>query len=64
MRKISKQKELTGNHTQQMLFAEELATTTPLYPSNSIHHELERKFRNHIHEKINDALSYVGNKNG
>jgi len=64
-RKITTQKELTGNNSQRMLSAEELATTTPLYPSNSIHQALEHKFKNIIHEelKLGSVDSYVGNKN-
>ena len=64
LKKISKQKELTGNNHQQRLFTEELTTTTPLYPSNSIHQALEHKFKNIIHEelKLGSVDSYVGNK--
>jgi len=63
-KKLSTQKELTGNNPQQLLFAEELATTTPLYPSNSTRQELEHKFKNIIHEelKLGSLVSYVGNK--
>jgi hypothetical protein len=64
LRKITTQKELTANKPQQMLFTEELATTTPLYPSNSTRQELEHKFKNIIHEelKLGSVVSYVGNK--
>jgi hypothetical protein len=63
-RKIATPKELTGNLPQQMLSAEELTTTTPLYSSNSIHQALEHKFKNHIHEelKLGSVVSYVRNK--
>jgi len=65
IRKIAMHKELTGNNPQQILFAEELTTTKPLYPSNSIHQELEHKFKNLIHEelKLGSVVSYVGTKN-
>ena len=58
------QKELTGNLPQQMLSAEELATTKPRYPPNSTRQELEHKFKNQIHEKLKlgSEVSYVGNK--
>ena len=58
------QKELTGNLPQQMLSAEELATTKPRYPPNSTRQELEHKFKNQIHEelKLGSEVSYVGNK--
>ncbi len=64
LRKNKMQKELTGNNLQQMLFAEELTTTKPLYPSNSTRQELEHKFKNQIHEglKLGSMVSYVGNK--
>ena len=63
-RKVATQKELTANNPQQMLFAEELATTTPLYPSNSTHQALEHKFKNLIHEelKLGSLVSYVRTK--
>ena len=58
------QKELTGNLPQQMLSAEELATTKPRYPPNSTRQALEHKFKNRIHEelKLCSVASYVGNK--
>lgn len=64
MIKISKQKELTGNNHQQMLSAEEPPTTKFLYLTNSTRQELEHKFKNIIHEKLNlgSVVSYVGNK--
>ena len=64
-KKISKQKELTGNNPLQMLSAEEPPMTKFLYPSNSTRQELEYKFKNHIHEelKLGSLVSYVGNKN-
>ena len=64
MRKISKQKELTANNPQQMLFAEELTTPKPLYPPNSTRQELEHKFKNHIPEelKLGSVVSYMENK--
>ncbi len=63
-KKISKQKELTDNNPQQMLSAEDLATTKPLYPFNSTRQELEQKFKNCIHEelKLGSVVSYLGNK--
>lgn len=63
-KKLSIQKELTGNNPKQMLFTKELTTTKPLYPSNSTRQELEHKFKNHIHEKLKlgSVVSYVGNK--
>ena len=65
-KKLSTQKELTGNNHQQMLFTEELTTTNPLYPFNSTRQELEHKFKNYIHEelKLGSVVSYVGNKTG
>jgi len=64
-KKLSIQKELTGNNPQQMLFTEELTTTNPLYSPNSTRQEIEHKFKNHIHEelKLGSVVSYVGNKN-
>ncbi len=64
LKKLSTQKELTGNNPQQMLFAEELTTTKPRYPSNSTRQEIEHKFKNIIHEelKLGSVVSYVGNK--
>ena len=64
-KKLSTQKELTGNHPQQMLFAEELTTAKPLCPSNSTRQELEHKFKNRIDEelKLGSLVSYVKNKN-
>lgn len=64
LRKVAIQKELTGNHPQQMLFAEELTTTKSLYPTNSTRQELEHKFKNLIHEelKLGSVVSYVGTK--
>jgi len=64
MRKIEMQKELPGNNPQQMLFAEELTTTKPLYPSNATRQEIAHKFRNLIHEelKLGSVVSYVGNE--
>jgi hypothetical protein len=63
-KKLSIQKELTANNPQQMLFAEELTTTKPLYPTNSTRQEIEPKFKNIIHEelKLGSLVSYVGNK--
>ena len=65
LRKIAMQKELTGNNPQQMLFAEEIAPTKTLYPSDSKREKLEDKFKNLIHEelKLGSVVSYVGNKN-
>ena len=65
IRKIARQKELADNNSQQMLLAEELTTTKPRYPFNSIHQELEHKFKNYIHEGLTSGsvVSYVGNKN-
>jgi hypothetical protein len=63
-KKIATQKELTGNHPQQMLFAEELTALKFLYPYNSTRQEIEHKFKNHIHEDLKLCLvdSYVENK--
>jgi predicted glycosyltransferase involved in capsule biosynthesis len=63
-KKIAMQKLLTANNPQQMLFAEELTTTTPLNPSNSTRQGLEHKFKNLIHEelKLGSVDSYEGNK--
>jgi hypothetical protein len=63
-KKILKQKELTDNNLQQMLFAEEPPTTKFLYPTNTTRQEIEHKFKNHIHEelKLGSVVSYVGNK--
>jgi len=65
MKKISEQKELTGNNPQQILFAEEIPTTKTLYPPDSKREALEDKFKNLIHEdlKLGSVVSYVGNKN-
>jgi hypothetical protein len=48
-----------------MLFAEELTTTKPRYPSNSTRQEIGHKFKNQIHEelKLGSVVSYVRNKN-
>jgi hypothetical protein len=64
LKKISMQKELTGNNPQQMLSAEELTTTKLLYPTNTTRQEIEHKFKNIIHEelKLGSVVSYVGNK--
>ena len=64
LRKISKQKELTGNNPQQMLFPEELTTLKNFYPPDSTRQEIEHKFKNLIHEelKLVSVVSYVGNK--
>ena len=64
LRKIAKQKELTGNNPQT-LFAEELTAVKTLYPPNSTRQEIEYKFKNLIHEelKLGSVVSYVGNKN-
>lgn len=64
MKKISEQKELTGNNPQT-LFAEELTAVKTLYPPNSPRQEIEHKFKNLIHEelKLGPVVSYVGNKN-
>ena len=51
-KKLSKQKELTANNPQQMLFAEDLATTKLFYPTNSTRQEIEHKSKNHIHEDL------------
>jgi hypothetical protein len=63
-KKLSTQKELTGNNPLQMLSAEEPPATKPLYPSNTTRQELEHKFKNRIHEKLKlgSVVSYVGNK--
>jgi hypothetical protein len=63
-KKISMQKELTGNSPQQMLFAEEPPTTKLLYPTNTTRQELEHKSKNHIQEelKLGSVVSYAGNK--
>jgi len=63
-KKILKQKELTDNNLQQMLFAEEPPTTKFLYPTNTTRQEIEHKFKNLIHEelKLGSVVSYVGNK--
>jgi len=65
LRKISMQKELTGNNPQQMLFAEEITTLKTLYPPDSPRQEIEHKFKNLIHKelKLGSLVSYVGNKN-
>ncbi len=64
LKKISKQKELTGNNLQQTLFTEELTTTNHLYPSNTTRQEIEHKFKNQIHEelKLGSVVSYIRNK--
>jgi len=64
-KKISMQKELTGNNLQQRLFTEELTTLRPLYPLNSTRQEIEHKFKNFVHKelKLGSVVSYVGNKN-
>jgi hypothetical protein len=64
LKKISKQKELTGNNPQQMLSAEEPPTTKRLYPTNTTRQEIEHKFKNLMHEelKLGSVVSYVGNK--
>ena len=65
LRKISRQKELTGNNPQQILFAEQIPTIRTLYPPDSPRQEIENKFGNLIHEelKLGSVVSYVGNKN-
>jgi len=65
LRKISMQKELTGNNPQQMLFAEEITAIKTLYSPDSTRQELENKFKNLIHEelKLGSLVSYVRNKN-
>ena len=67
LRKISRQKELTGNNPQQTLFAEEVTAVKikPLYPPDPKRQKLEHKFKIHIHEelKLGSLVSYVGNKN-
>ena len=65
-KKLSTQKELTANNPQQMLFAEELTTLKPLYPSNTTRQEIEHKFKNFMHEelKLGSVASYLRNKNG
>ncbi len=64
LKKIPKQKELTGNNPQQRLSAEEPPTTKLLYPTNTTRQEIEHKFKNIIHEelKLCYVVSYVGNK--
>jgi hypothetical protein len=63
-KKLSTQKELTGNNPKQMLFTKELTTIKPLYPPNTTRQEIEHKFKNFIHEdlKLGSVVSYVGNK--
>jgi hypothetical protein len=63
-KKLSTQKELTGNSPQQMLFTEKLTTLNALYPLNLTRQGLEHKFKKHIHEelKLGSVVSYVGNK--
>lgn len=51
LKKISRQKELTGNNPQQMLFAEELTTIKSLYPPDSKRQEIEDKFKNLLYTK-------------
>jgi len=66
-RKIARQKELTDNNPQQMLFAEEVTAVKikTLCPPDSPRQEIEDKFKNLIHEelKLGSVVSYVGNKN-
>ena len=64
MRKITMQKELTGNNHQQRLSAEEPPATKLFYPSNTTRQEIEHKFKNFMHEelKLGSVVSYVGNK--
>ena len=64
IRKITMQKELTCNNSQQMLFAEELTTLKTFYPPDSTRQEIEHKFKHLIHEelKLGSVVSYVGNK--
>jgi hypothetical protein len=52
LKKISKQKKLTGNNPQQRFFTEEPPATKLFHPTNSTSQELEHKFRNHIHEEL------------
>ena len=64
--KISKQKKLMGNNSQQTLFAIEPAIMMESpYPSGSKRDEIEGKFKNTIHEelRLGSLVSYVGNKN-
>ena len=56
LRKIAIQNELTANNPQQILFAEDLATTTPLYPPNSTRQEIEHKFKNSYTRRIKIRL--------
>ena len=64
LRKISRQKELTGNTPRQTLFAEEITTKKILYPPDSKREKMEDKFGNLIHEelKIGSVVSYVENE--
>jgi hypothetical protein len=43
IRKLSTQKELTGNNPQQILFAEEITTIKTPYPANSTRQGIENK---------------------
>ncbi|RJS73115.1 hypothetical protein CW714_03590 [Methanophagales archaeon] len=66
MRKISSQKKLIGNKPQQTLFAVEPSVMIEnLYPSGSKREEIEKKFKDIMHEelKLGSLVSYVGNKN-
>ena len=65
LRKVATQKELTGNHPQQMLFTEELTTVKTLYLTNTTLQEIDHKFKNFIHEELTlgPIVSYVKNKN-
>ncbi len=66
MRKISSQKKLIGNNSQQTLFAVEPSVIIEnLYPSGSEREEIEKKFKDIMHEelKLGSLVSYVGNKN-
>jgi hypothetical protein len=64
LRKISRQKELTGNNPQQILFAEGVPAVKSLYRPGSKREKLEDKFENLIDEelKLGSVVSYVGNK--
>ncbi|MBA7680634.1 hypothetical protein ES703_88955 [subsurface metagenome] len=65
MGKMSKQKELTSNNPQQTLFPiESTVMIENFYPSGSKRQEIEKKFKDIIHEelKLGSLVSFVGNK--
>ncbi|MBN1762057.1 MAG: hypothetical protein JW878_03105 [Methanomicrobia archaeon] len=64
MKNISRERELAGNNSQQMLFYEEPTAIASLYPLGSRREIIENKFKEIIHEELQlgSNVSYVGNR--